>query len=90
MSTRHTVDWFIPVRSRGDIATLQTGRLPSGSRVGVAFTTLAQLRAATSPRQEWLRTSEDGLRDLLAPLGITRIQLDPAVVAVPVTDVVAS
>jgi hypothetical protein len=90
VSTRHSLDWFVPVRSSGDIATLQTGRLPDGSRVGIAFTTLAQLRAASGSRQDWARTSEDGLRDLLAQLGITRIQLDPAMVAAPVTTAAAS
>ena len=90
MSTRHSDDWFVPVRSHDDIATLHTGRLPNGLRVGIAFTSLAGLHAAIGPRQQWLRMSADALHDLLAPLGITRIQLDPALVAVPVTAVAAS
>ena len=80
MSTRHSVDWFIPVRSTDGVAVLQTGRLPDGPKVGIAFTTLALLRAATGPRQQWLRLSEDALRELLSPLGVTRIQLDPVLV----------
>ena len=59
---------------------LQTGRLPDGRRVGIAFSTLAQLRAATGPRQEWMRLTEETLREMLAPLGVTRIQLDPVLV----------
>ena len=59
---------------------LQTGRLPDGRRVGIAFITLAQLRAASGPRQEWMRLREDTLRELLADLGVTRIQLDPVLV----------
>ncbi|MFC6156016.1 SAV_915 family protein [Kribbella sp. NPDC058693] len=89
MSTRHTVDWFVPVRSAGDIATLQTGRLPDGLRVGIAFTTLDRLRAAAGV-QEFMRVSEDALHDMLTPIGIARIQLDPTMVAVPVRGAVAS
>lgn len=89
MSTRHTVDWFVPVRSTGDIATLQTGRLPDGLRVGIAFTTLDRLRAAAGV-QEFMRVSEDALHDMLTPIGISRIQLDPTMVAVPVRGAVAS
>ena len=48
--------------------------------MGIAFTTLAHLRAATGPRQEWLRMDEATLHDVLAPLGVTRIQLDPVLV----------
>ncbi|MFI6831244.1 SAV_915 family protein [Kribbella sp. NPDC050241] len=80
MKSRHSDDWFVPVRSVGAAATLQTGRLPEGPRVGIAFTTLAHLRAATGPRQEWLRMDEETLHEVLAPLGVTRIQLDPVLV----------
>ena len=80
MKPRHTVDWFVPVHSAGDIAALQTGRLPDGRRVGIAFTTLANLRAASGPRQEWMRLTEEALRETLAPLGVSRIQLDPVLV----------
>jgi hypothetical protein len=89
VSTRHTVDWFVPVRSTGDIATLQTGRLPDGLRVGIAFTTLDRLRAAAGV-QEFMRLSEEALHDMLTPIGISRIQLDPTMVAVPVRGAVAS
>ena len=63
---------------------MQTGRLPDGLRVGIAFTTLALLRAASGPRQEWMRLREDSLREMLADLGVTRIQLDPVGVRVAV------
>jgi hypothetical protein len=68
---------------------VQTGRLPDGARVGIAFSTLAELRAASGV-PEWMRMSEPALRDLLAPLGISRIQLDPTLVALPVRAAVAS
>jgi len=89
VSTRHIDDWFVPVRCVGDIATLQTGRLPDGLRVGIAFSSLERLRAA-SGAQEFMRVSEDGLHDMLERVGIVRIQLDPTVVAVPVRGAVAS
>ena len=80
MKPRHCLDWFVPVHSVDNIASLQTGHLPDGRRVGIAFTTLAHLRAASRPRQEWMRLTEESLRELLAPLGVTRIQLDPVLV----------
>ena len=48
--------------------------------MGIAFTTLAQLRAATGPRQEWLRMGEETLHEVVTPLGVGRIQLDPVLV----------
>jgi hypothetical protein len=48
--------------------------------VGIAFSSLASLRAASGPRQGWLRMYEDDLRELLAQLGVTLIQFDPVVV----------
>ncbi|MEV0403930.1 SAV_915 family protein [Actinoallomurus sp. NPDC050550] len=76
---------FVPVRrsSAGTLTPL-TARLPAGPRVGVAFTGLAALRAASGPAQEWIRLSEHALRGLLSPLGIDRIQLDPMLVAADV------
>ncbi|MER7245068.1 SAV_915 family protein [Kribbella sp. NPDC000426] len=89
MSTRHTTDWFVPVRCAGDIATVQTGRLPDGLHVGIAFSSLDRLRAA-SGAQDFMRVSEDSLHDMLGQVGIARIQLDPTLVAVPVRGAVAS
>ncbi|MFD7157838.1 SAV_915 family protein [Kribbella sp. NPDC059898] len=80
MKPPHTADWFVPVHSIGDIAAPRIGRLPDRSRVGIAFTTLANLRRASGPGQEWMRLTEQALRDTLTPLGITRIQLDPVFV----------
>lgn len=68
---------------------MRTGRLPDGRRVGIAFSTSAGLRIACGA-SEWMRSSEEALRELLEPLGIMRIQLDPALVAVPARGAVAS
>ncbi|TCC23392.1 SAV_915 family protein [Kribbella speibonae] len=78
MKPRHTTDWFVPVHSIGDIAAPRIGRLPDGRRVGIAFTSLANLRLASGAQQEWMRLTEEALRETLAPLGVTRIQLDPS------------
>jgi hypothetical protein len=43
------------------------------------------LRAATGPRQEWVRLHESALREVLEPFGITVIQLDPVLVGPDVT-----
>ncbi|GAA4628845.1 hypothetical protein GCM10023196_046910 [Actinoallomurus vinaceus] len=76
---------FVPVRrSSAGTLTLLTARLPAGPRVGVAFTGLAALRAASGPTQEWVRLSEHALRGLLLPLGVDRIQIDPVLVAADV------
>ncbi|GAB3967306.1 hypothetical protein GCM10029978_034330 [Actinoallomurus acanthiterrae] len=76
---------FVPVRrsSAGTLTPL-TARLPTGPRVGVAFTGLAALRAASGPGQVWIRLSEHALRGLLSPLGVDRIQIDPVLVAADV------
>jgi hypothetical protein len=76
---------FVPVRrSRVGTLTPLTARLPSGPRVGLGFTGLAALRAASGPTQQWIRLSEPALRGLLEPLGIDRIQIDPVLVAADV------
>jgi hypothetical protein len=84
VTPRHSDDWYVPVHPAGGVGcTLQTGHLPDGHRVGIAFTTLTHLRAATTDHQEYLRMTEPALREALLALGITRIQLDPLRVAAP-------
>ncbi|HEX2314362.1 MAG TPA: SAV_915 family protein [Thermomonospora sp.] len=56
--------------------TLRTGRLPEGERVGLAFSTHADLVRVFGPEQEWVRLSPPALRALLGPLGVTRIHVD--------------
>ncbi|MFI5730953.1 SAV_915 family protein [Kribbella sp. NPDC051587] len=78
MKPRHCDDWYVPVHPAGGVGcTLQTGHLPDGRRVGIAFTTLTHLHTACGPHPEYLRMTEAALRESLQPLGITRIQLDP-------------
>jgi hypothetical protein len=76
---RHT--YFVPVHSNapptGGTLALRTGRLPSGERIGLAFTSEASLLLTLGPCQEWLRFDIEALRDMLTPLGVEHIRVDP-------------
>ncbi|MFB9837228.1 SAV_915 family protein [Actinoallomurus acaciae] len=71
----------VPVRSGSGTVSLRCGRLPGGERVGIAFTTEARLVEAMGADQAWIRIHERAMRAMLAPLGVTRLQVDPRVVA---------
>jgi len=59
---------FVPVRESGSgMLALRTGRLPSGQRVGLAFTSAASLLSELGPGQPWIRLHEDAMRGMLAP-----------------------
>ncbi|WP_405057363.1 hypothetical protein OG474_32135 [Kribbella sp. NBC_01505] len=91
MKPRHCDDWYVPVHPAGGVGcTLQTGHLPDGRRVGIAFTTLTHLRTACGPHHEYLRMTEPALREALSQLKITQIQLDPLRVATAVPTAAAS
>ncbi|HEY0617499.1 MAG TPA: SAV_915 family protein [Kribbella sp.] len=90
------VPLYVPTRTAGarDVAAPQVGRRPDGVRVGIAFSSLELLRAASGPRQDWMRLHEDNLRELLVALGVSVIQLDPVLVGpdvgVPAPELVGS
>ena len=69
---------FVPVRSSqaGTLA-LQTGRLLSGERVGLAFTSEASLLLTLGPSQQWIRLDAETLLDMLQPLGVEHVRVDP-------------
>ncbi|MFC6884607.1 MULTISPECIES: SAV_915 family protein [Actinomadura] len=72
--------FIVPVSERGGGAlALRTGRV-GRERVGIAFSGEDRLRAAYGDGQRWTRLGERALRALLAPLGVTRIQVDPVFV----------
>ena len=50
--------------------------LEDGTRVGIAYSSLAALEAV-QPTREWIRLSEAALHAVLSPLGIRTIQVDP-------------
>ncbi len=68
---------LVPVRaSAGGTLALPTGRLPSGERVGLAFTCESRLAAALGPSQ-WVYLAGEALAGLLAPLGVEHYRVDP-------------
>jgi hypothetical protein len=75
-SVRHT--FFVPARtSKAGTLALQTGRLLTGERVGLAFTSEASLLLTLGPSQQWIRLDGGALKDMLAPLGVEHVRVDP-------------
>ena len=73
---KHTL--IVPVRkSKAGSLAPQTGRLSSGERVGLAFTSEASLLLTLGPSQAWIRLGGQALRDMLAPLGVEHVRVDP-------------
>ncbi|SJZ40628.1 SseB protein N-terminal domain-containing protein [Marinactinospora thermotolerans DSM 45154] len=72
---------FVPVHEGKGAVALRSARLGSGERVVPAFTTAPRLRAAMGAGQRWIRLAEPAVRALTAPLGISRLWIDPLVVA---------
>jgi hypothetical protein len=70
--------FLIPVRTcaAGTLA-VRTGRLVSGERVGLAFTSEASLTRTLGPSQQWIRLARGALADMLEPLDIEHITIDP-------------
>ena len=78
----HTT-YFVPVHGtapasapEGTLA-LRTGRLRSGERIGLAFTCEASLLLTLGACQQWIRLDEEALFDMLTPLGVKHIRVDP-------------
>ncbi|NUP32945.1 MAG: hypothetical protein HOU01_14655 [Streptomycetaceae bacterium] len=61
--------------------TLRLFRDPLGRRVAVGFTSIARLRGACGPDQQWVRLAETCLRETLAGLGVAAVLHDPRLVA---------
>ena len=73
---RHT--FFVPVRaSRAGTLALKTGRLRSGERVGLAFTSRASLLLTLGPSQESIQLGGQALQAMLLPLGVEQVRIDP-------------
>jgi hypothetical protein len=69
--------YFVPVReSQAGTLALRTGRLVSGERVGLAFTSEESLLLTMGPFQHWVRLAAEPLRDMLAPLGVQCVRID--------------
>ena len=77
-----TDTYLAPVReSKSGALSLRTGRLITGERVGLAFTSEASLLLTLGPSQQWIQLAPGALRAMLAPLGITCLRVDPRPVA---------
>jgi hypothetical protein len=70
--------YLVPVRESalGTLA-LRTGRLPSGERTGLAFTSESALRLTLGPGQQWTCLSGPALTGMLAQLGVGQLRIDP-------------
>ena len=71
----------VPVRIRSGMAAIRCGRLPTGQPVGVAFTSEGRLASVMGAGQPWIRLTESAMKEMLEPLGVTRIQIDPGLIA---------
>jgi hypothetical protein len=77
---------YVPVRTSGaGVLALRTGRLESGERTGLAFTSVDALARTLGPAQRWVSLGEEPLRDMLAPLGIRQLRVDPLPFGPPAT-----
>jgi hypothetical protein len=77
-----THTYLVPVREgKAGTLSLQTGKLISGERVGLAFSSEASLLMTLGPSQQWIRLAPGALRAMLAPLGITCVRFDPRPIA---------
>jgi hypothetical protein len=75
--------FLVPVSTTpsGTLA-LRTGRLASGERIGLAFTSEQSLRDVLGPWQQWIRLGEHALHSMLAPVGVVQVRVDPHPAAV--------
>jgi hypothetical protein len=71
----------VPVRTVSGTVSLRCGRLPTGERSAIAFTTEARLVEVMGADQPWIHLNERAMKAMLAPLGVTRIQVDPGLIA---------
>ena len=69
---------LVPVRTTaaGTLA-LRIGRLSSGEHTGLAFTSEASLVRTLGRAQPWTDLSWGALLDMLEPLGIEHVRVDP-------------
>ncbi|MCF3130298.1 SAV_915 family protein [Streptomyces olivochromogenes] len=81
---------FVPVRPGPAGCAARLFRTPLGERTAVGFTSARRLAETLGPDQAWIRLAEPALRALTAPLGVTRVTVDPpfsAPAPAPVTPV---
>jgi hypothetical protein len=70
--------YLVPVQaSKAGALVLRTGRLRSGERIGLAFTSETSLRLALGSWEQWAVLDGQALKDMLAPLGVKHVRVDP-------------
>ena len=70
--------YYVPVlASKAGTLALRTGRLRSGERIGIAFTSEASFRLAMGSSGRWVRLDGQALKAILAPLGVNHFRVDP-------------
>jgi hypothetical protein len=75
---------LVPVQANAaGTLVLRLGRLASGERIGLAFTSEDCLVRALGPAQQWTDLAWSALLDLLAPLGVKHISVDPDPACLP-------
>ncbi|MFJ8624785.1 SAV_915 family protein [Kitasatospora sp. NPDC093550] len=81
------VVWHVPVTTSGTGSTtaLRLFRLRDGRRCAVGFSSPEALVSLLGPDQAHTELGEPALRELIAPLGVDTLVLDPRLVAPPVT-----
>jgi hypothetical protein len=69
---------LVPIRENvaGCVA-LRTGRLPSGQRIGMAFTSEQALAEALGPDQRWITLCGRVARTMFAEAGAVQTRIDP-------------
>ncbi|GAB7187393.1 SAV_915 family protein [Kitasatospora sp. Ki12] len=79
--------WHVPVTTTGTGSTtaLRLFRLRDGRRCAVGFSSPQALAALLGADQARTELGEPALRELIAPLGVDTLVLDPRLVAPPVT-----
>jgi hypothetical protein len=75
----------IPVSDNGCGFTLRLFRNRDGSRCAVAFTTPERLGAVLGAGQRWVELAEPALRDMVGPLRVEHLVVDPSLIAPPVS-----
>jgi hypothetical protein len=69
---------LVPVRTTAaGTLVIRFGRLPSGKLTGLAFTSEDSLVRALGPSQQWTDLSWEALLDMLTPLGVEHVSVDP-------------
>lgn len=69
---------YVPVHTGASgTVTIQAGHLPSGQAVGLGFTSPTRLAMVFGPQRPWIKLHLSALHEMLEPLGITLVRIDP-------------